>query len=48
MQPITLEYSADILAGIGMTGMPSLFAMGDKLAHVLRVRVKFMGDSHYR
>ena len=43
MQPITLEYSADILAGIGMTGMPSLFAMGDKLAHVLRVRVKAGG-----
>ena len=44
MQPITLEYSADILAGIGMTGMPSLFAMGDKLAHVLRVRVKAGGE----
>lgn len=44
MQPITLEYSADILAGIGMTAMPSLFAMGDKLAHVLRVRVKAGGD----
>ena len=44
MQPITLEYSADILAGIGMTGMPSLFAMGDKLAHVLRVRVKVGGE----
>ena len=43
MQPITLEYSADILAGIGMTAMPSLFAMGDKLAHVLRVRVKAGG-----
>lgn len=44
MQPITLEYSADILAGIGMTAMPSLFAMGDKLAHVLRVRVKAGGE----
>ena len=44
MQPITLEYSADILVGIGMTGMPSLFAMGDKLAHVLRVRVKAGGE----
>ena len=44
MQSITLEYSADILAGIGMTGMPSLFAMGDKLAHVLRVRVKAGGE----
>ena len=44
MQPIALEYSADILAGIGMTGMPSLFAMGDKLAHVLRVRVKAGGE----
>ena len=44
MQPITLEYSADIFAGIGMTGMPSLFAMGDKLAHVLRVRVKAGGE----
>ena len=44
MQPITLEYSADILAGTGMTGMPSLFAMGDKLAHVLRVRVKAGGE----
>ena len=43
MQPITLEYSADILAGIGMTAMPSLFAMGDKLAHVLRVRLKAGG-----
>ena len=43
MQPITLEYSADILVGIGMTAMPSLFAMGDKLAHVLRVRVKAGG-----
>ena len=43
MQPITLEYSADILAGISMTAMPSLFAMGDKLAHVLRVRVKAGG-----
>ena len=43
MQPITLEYSADILAGIDMTAMPSLFAMGDKLAHVLRVRVKAGG-----
>ena len=43
MQPITLEYSADILAGIGMTAIPSLFAMGDKLAHVLRVRVKAGG-----
>ena len=27
-----------------MTGMPSLFAMGDKLAHVLRVRVKAGGE----
>ena len=44
MQPITLEYSADILVGIGMTAMPSLFAMGDKLAHVLRVRVKAGGE----
>ena len=44
MQPITLEYSADILAGISMTAMPSLFAMGDKLAHVLRVRVKAGGE----
>ena len=44
MQPITLEYSADILAGIGMTAMPSLFAMGDKLAHVLRVWVKAGGE----
>ena len=44
MQPITLEYSADILTGIGMTAMPSLFAMGDKLAHVLRVRVKAGGE----
>ena len=43
MQPITLEYSADILVGIGMTAMPSLFAMGDKLAHVLRIRVKAGG-----
>ena len=43
MQPITLEYSADILAGIGMTAMPSLFAMGDKLAHVLRIRLKAGG-----
>ena len=43
MQPITLEYRADILVGIGMTAMPSLFAMGDKLAHVLRVRVKAGG-----
>ena len=42
MQPITLEYSADILAGIGMTAMPSLFAMGDKLAHV-RIRLKAGG-----
>ena len=42
MQPITLEYSADIL--VGMTAMPSLFAMGDKLAHVLRVRVKAGGE----
>ena len=44
MQPITLEYSADILVGIGMTAMPSLFAVGDKLAHVLRVRVKAGGE----
>ena len=44
MQPITLEYSADILVGNGMTAMPSLFAMGDKLAHVLRVRVKAGGE----
>ena len=44
MQPITLEYNADILVGIGMTAMPSLFAMGDKLAHVLRVRVKAGGE----
>ena len=44
MQPITLEYSADILAGISMTSMPSLFAMGDKLAHVLRVRAKAGGE----
>ena len=44
MQPITLEYSADILVGIGMTAMPSLFALGDKLAHVLRVRVKAGGE----
>ena len=44
MQPIMLEYSADILVGIGMTAMPSLFAMGDKLAHVLRVRVKAGGE----
>ena len=44
MQPITLEYSADMLAGISMTAMPSLFAMGDKLAHVLRVKVKAGGQ----
>ena len=44
MQPITLEYSAELLAGISMTAMPSLFAMGDKLAHVLRVRVKAGGE----
>ena len=32
MQPITLEYTADILTGIAVTAMPSLFAQGDKLA----------------
>ena len=44
MQPITLEYSTELIAGISMTAMPSLFAMGDKLAHVLRVRVKAGGE----
>ena len=44
MQPITLEYSADMLAGISMTTMPNLFATGDKLAHVLRVKVNAGGQ----
>ena len=45
MQAITLEYGADILSGIGTTAMPSLFAMGDKLAHTLRVRVRAGGQA---
>lgn len=40
MQPIMLEYSVDILEGIRVIAMPSLFAMGDKMAHILRIRVK--------
>ena len=45
MQPITLEYTADILAGIAVTVMPSLFAQGDKLAHTLRIQVKADGQA---
>lgn len=45
MQPITLEYTADILAGIAVTAMPSLFAQGDKLAHTLRIQVKADGQA---
>ena len=45
MQPITLEYTADILAGIAVTAMPSLFAQGDKLAHTLRIQVKAGGQA---
>lgn len=45
MQPITLEYTADILAGIAVTAMPSLFAQGDKLAHMLRIQVKADGQA---
>ena len=45
MQPITLEYTADILAGIAVTAMPGLFAQGDKLAHTLRIQVKADGQA---
>lgn len=45
MQPITLEYTANILAGIAVTAMPSLFAQGDKLAHMLRIQVKADGQA---
>lgn len=45
MQPITLEYTANILAGIAVTAMPSLFAQGDKLAHTLRIQVRADGQA---
>lgn len=45
MQPITLEYNADLRGGIGLTAMPTLFAQGDSLAHVIRVRVKNDGEA---